>query len=85
MEKDGVGADDSTDLRANPFQQGRYYEPYHGKCGPRSPRKEESMLGSPMVSYKGLITRSRAKFVNLVTHLDDKGAFGSLEGNWSCF
>ena len=39
--------------------------------------------GSPMVSYKGPITRSRPNFVNLVTYLDDKGAFGSLGGNYS--
>ena len=58
--------------------------PHHGGFGPRSPRKEESKLGSLMVSCKGPITRSRAKFINLVTQLDDKGAFGSLEGNWSC-
>ena len=85
LEKDGVGADNSVDLRANPFQQGGYDVAHHRRFGPRSPRKEESKLGSPMVSYKGPITRSRAKFVNLVTHLDDKGAFESLGGNWSRF
>ena len=55
--------------------------PHHGRSGPRSPRKEEFKLRSPMVSYKGPITRLRAKFVNLVTYLDDKGAFGSIEGH----
>ena len=53
---------------------------HHGRFNPRSPRKEELELGSPMVSYKGPITRSRAKFVKLVTHLDDKEAFGSFKG-----
>ena len=50
---------------------------------PRSLRKEEPKLGCPMVSYKDPITRSRSKFVNLVTHLDGKESFPtfqSLEG-----
>ena len=53
--------------------------PHHERFGPRSPRKEEPELGSPMVSYKVPIMRSRAKFIKLITHLDDKEAFGSME------
>ena len=68
-------------LKANPFQQGGYDVPHPGRFGPRSPRKEQAELGSPMVSYKGLVTKLRAKFVILVTHLDGKEAFGSLDGN----
>ena len=54
--------------------------PHHGRFGPRSPRKEELELESP-ISYKDPIMRSSAKFINLVTHLDDKEAFGSMEGS----
>ena len=59
--------------------------PHHERFGPRSPRKEELEFGSPMVSYKDPIMISRIKFINLVTHLDDKEAFGSMEGSWGCF
>ena len=59
--------------------------PHHGRFGPRSLRKEEPELGSPIVSYKDPIMRSSAKFINLVTHLDDKEAFGSIEGSWGRF
>ena len=55
--------------------------PHHGRLGPRSPGKEKPESGSQMVSYEGPITRSRAEFINLVTHLDDEKAFGSLEGS----
>ena len=85
LEKDGVGADYIIDLRANPFQQGGYDVPHHGRFDPINLRKEDPELESPMVSYNGPNTRSRAKFVPFVTHLDDKEAFESLEGNWSQF
>ena len=63
----------------------RYDVPHHGRIEPSSPREEEPESKSSMVNYKGPITRSRAKFVNLVTYLDSKEAFGSIEGNWSHF
>ena len=75
--EDGVGVEDDVDLRENPFQLGGYDVPHHGRSDPSSPREEESKLESPMVqdeSYKGPINQSRAKFVNLVTYLDNKEA-----------
>ena len=86
MTKDGVGADNIADLRINFFQQGGYDVPHHGPFGPRSPGKEESKFESLMVSSKGPKIRSRAKFINLVTHLDGKGmceGVWELKGNWS--
>ena len=80
LEKEDVGADNSADLRANPFQKGGYDVPHHGRIEPSSPRKEEPKFESQMhVSSKGSKTRSSAKFVNLVTHLDDKGI---CDGIW---
>ena len=55
--------------------------PYHGRSEPSHLRKEEFEFERPIVNYKGPITRSRVKFVNLSTHLDKKEAFGSLKGN----
>ena len=55
--------------------------PHHGRFEPNNPRKEEPEFENPMVSYKSPITRSMAKFINLVIHLDGKEAFGGLEGN----
>ena len=71
--KDGVEADPSADLRANPFQQEGYDVPHHGRIKPSSPREEEPKFESPTTNYKGPNTRSMAKFVNLVTYLDNKG------------
>ena len=48
--------------------------PHHG---PSSPREEEFELEGLMVqeeSYKGPITRSKVKFVNLFTYLDNEEA-----------
>ena len=54
---------------------------HHGRCL----RKEESKLGSLMISYKDPITKSRAKFIDLVTYLEDKETFGRMEGSWGRF
>ena len=35
LKKVGVGVEDGMDLRANPFQQGGYDVPHHGKLEPR--------------------------------------------------
>ena len=73
--KDSVGVKDGVDLKANHFQRGEAYVSYHGRFDPSSPREEEPESESPMMqekSYKGAITRSRTKFVNLVTYLDNK-------------
>ena len=48
--------------------------PHLGRTEPSSSRKEDLEFESPIMSYKGLITGSRAKFINLVTHLDSKEA-----------
>ena len=68
--EDGVGVEDDTNLRANLFQQGGDAMPRHGGIGLSSPREEELEFESPMEQgelYMRLITRSRAKLVNLVT------------------
>ena len=68
--EDSVEAEDGVDLRATLFQQGEDDVPHHGRSDLNSPREEESGSKSSMVqekSYKVTITRSRAKFVNLVT------------------
>ena len=62
-----------------------YDVPHHGRFSLKSPRNEEPDLGSLMVSYKDPIMKSKAKFINLVTYLDDKEAFGSMEGSWGRF
>ena len=54
--EDDVGAKDSVDLRANPFQQGGYDVSHHERFDPKSPREEELEFESPMMSYNGLIT-----------------------------
>ena len=54
--EDGVGVEDSVDLRANPFQQGGYDVPHHRRFETRNPREEEPEFESPMVNHKGLIT-----------------------------
>ena len=83
--EDGVGVEDGAYLMANPFQQGGDDVLHHGSTSPR----EEFELEGPMVqeeSYKGLISRSNAKFINLVTYLDTrrhmklKGPFESFSG-----
>ena len=35
LKNDGVGANDSMNLRVNPFQQGGYDVPHHKRLGPR--------------------------------------------------
>ena len=62
-----------------------YDVPHHGRIEPSNPKGEQPESESPMVNFKGPITRLRAKFVNLVTYLDNEEAFGSLEGNESHF
>ena len=76
--EDRVGAKDNVDLRANPFKKGRYDVPHHERFDPTNPREEEPEFEKTMVSYRGPITRSRAKFIN-ITHLDNKAAY---EGDW---
>ena len=46
---------------------------HHGRIEPSSPREEEPKFESPTMNYKSPNTRSRAKFVHLVTYSDNKG------------
>ena len=47
--------------------------PHYGRIEPSSSREEELKFEILTMNYTGPITRSRAKFINLVTYLDIKG------------
>ena len=47
--------------------------PHQGRVEPSSLKEEELTFESSMMNYKGPITRSMAKIINLVTYLDSKG------------